>query len=126
MADCLTNIRYRSNQETIQRDGYVVHKNVYIPMRDGMKLCANLYVPTGHDSSKPFPALFSLGPYGKDFHFAEYGKPKTDLYANMAKAIKPLGPDACFELVDPIVWVPDPLLYLTVATKDCRISLTGL
>lgn len=94
--------------ESKAQDGYVRLKDVYIPTRDGSVLCANVYLPTVDDQSTKFPSLLSLGPYGKDVHFSDFGKPKTDMYANMAKAI-PLGPDACFETPDPIVWVSLPL-----------------
>ncbi|KAH7043332.1 Alpha/Beta hydrolase protein [Macrophomina phaseolina] len=93
----------RQTERKVQ-DGYVRLKDVYIPTRDGSVLCANIYLPTVDEKSAKFPCLLTLGPYGKDVHFAEFGKPQTDMYANMAKAISPLGPDACFEVPDPIVW----------------------
>ena len=93
----------RQTEETI-RDGYKRIRDVYIPTRDGSELCGNVYLPTNTDAQKS-PVLLTIGPYGKDIHFAEFGKPETDMYANMAKAITPLGPDACFETPDPIVWV---------------------
>ncbi|KAF9699442.1 hypothetical protein EKO04_002478 [Ascochyta lentis] len=96
----------RRKAEVTIRDGYKRIKDVYIPTRDGSELCGNVYLPTNTDVQK-FPVLLSIGPYGKDIHFAEFGKPETDMYANMAKAIVPLGPDACFETPDPILWCKD-------------------
>ncbi|KAH6643574.1 Alpha/Beta hydrolase protein [Boeremia exigua] len=93
----------RRETEEVHRDGYKLIKDVYISTRDGSELCGNVYLPTNTDVQK-FPVLLTMGPYGKDIHFSEFGKPKTDMYANMAKAISPLGPDACFETPDPIVW----------------------
>ncbi|KAJ4315570.1 hypothetical protein N0V94_005884 [Neodidymelliopsis sp. IMI 364377] len=92
----------RQTEETV-RDGYKRIKDVYIPTRDGSELCCNVYLPTVAEAQE-FPVLLTIGPYGKDIHFAEFGKPETDMYANMAKAITPLGPDACFETPDPVVW----------------------
>ena len=94
----------RRKIEETARDGYKRMKDVYIPTRDGSELCGNVYLPANSNAQK-FPVLLTIGPYGKDIHFAEFGKPETDMYANMAKAITPLGPDACFETPDPIVWV---------------------
>ena len=93
----------RKTKETA-RQGYKRLQDVYIPTRDGSELCANIYLPTNSTTSS-FPVLLTIGPYGKDIHFSEFGKPQTDMYANMAKTITPLGPDACFETPDPIVWV---------------------
>lgn len=95
----------RKTEETI-RNGYKRLKDVYIPTRDGSVICCNVYLPL-RDKPETFPVLLTLGPYGKDIHFSEFGLPHTDMYSNMAKAIEPLGPDACFETPDPIIWVSD-------------------
>lgn len=39
-----------------------VEKNVYVPMRDGVRLAVDIYRP---NSPGRFPALFALSPYGK-------------------------------------------------------------
>ncbi|KAF2844767.1 alpha/beta-hydrolase [Plenodomus tracheiphilus IPT5] len=93
----------RRKTEEAVRDGYKRIQNVYIPMRDGGEICSNVYLPL-RDTEEQFPVILSMGPYGKDIHFSEYGLPDTDMYANMSKAIEPLGPDACFEMPDPVVW----------------------
>lgn len=93
----------RKTEETIC-DGYKRFKDVYIPTKDGSAICCNIYLPL-RDNFERFPVLLTLGPYGKDIHFSSFGQPETDMYSNMAKAINPLGPDACFETPDPIVWV---------------------
>jgi predicted acyl esterase len=93
----------RKTEETI-RDDYKRIKDVYIPLRDGGEICANVYLPTREKPEK-FPVLLTLGPYGKDIFFEDFGRQHTDMYSNMAQAITPLGPDACFECPDPIVWV---------------------
>ena len=93
----------RKTEETI-RDGYIRRTDIYIPTRDGSAICCNVYLPV-RDKGDKFPVLLTLGPYGKDIHFSEFGVPYTEMYANMAKDIQPLGPDACFETPDPAVWV---------------------
>lgn len=94
----------RRKTEEINRNGYKCIKDIYIPLRDGGEICANAYLPI-RDKPEKFPVLLTLGPYGKDIFFGDFGKPHTDMYSNMAQAIKPLGPDACFECPDPIIWV---------------------
>jgi predicted acyl esterase len=38
-------------------------KNVYVPMRDGVRLCIDIYYP---DAQGKFPALIAVSPYGKE------------------------------------------------------------
>lgn len=89
-------------------EGYTRIKNLFIPMRDGVELCADLFLPFSTSKyGQKTPVLCSLGPYGKDTHASVFGLPQTPIYAEMYKHIKPLGPDACFELCDPLIWVRD-------------------
>ncbi|KAG5791714.1 hypothetical protein H9Q69_009249 [Fusarium xylarioides] len=85
-------------------EGYTRIKHEQIPMRDSVKLCADGFLPfsASKDGDK-VPVICSLGPYGKDVHASSFGLPQTQIYAEMYKDIKPLGPDACFELCDPLV-----------------------
>ena len=80
-------------------------KDVYIPTRDGSELCADIFLPLITEQGTKVPALLSLCPYGKDVHALEWGLPQTDMYAKMNSKIKPLGPDAALEALDPLVWV---------------------
>ncbi|CAG9983862.1 unnamed protein product [Clonostachys byssicola] len=86
-------------------EGYTRVKNEFIAMRDGIRLCADLFLPfSASKDGKKVPVLCSMGPYGKDIHASTFGLPKTPIYANMYKHIKPLGPDSCFELCEPLIW----------------------
>ncbi|KAH7247578.1 Alpha/Beta hydrolase protein [Fusarium redolens] len=86
-------------------DGYTRIKHEFIPMRDGVKLCADLFLPFSSSKyGEKVPVLCSMGPYGKDIHASTFGLPKTPIYAEMYKKIKPLGPDACFEQAEPLIW----------------------
>jgi len=40
-----------------------VEKNLYAPMRDGVRLAVDVFRP---DAKGQFPALLSLSPYGKE------------------------------------------------------------
>ena len=44
-------------------------KDVYVPMRDGVELCIDIYLPDGEG---PFPALLSFGQHNKDLLDADY------------------------------------------------------
>jgi len=92
--------------EVVDADGYTVVKHTYIPMRDGIELCADVFLPpSASKQGQKVPVICSLGPYGKDIPVLEFGLPQTTMYADMYRQIKPLGPHACFELLDPLIWV---------------------
>jgi len=87
-------------------DGYTRFKDVFIPLRDGVKICANVFLPSSSlKNGVKAPVLATVGPYGKDVPSTVFGLPKTPIYANMYKAIEPKSEDSVFEVVDPIVWV---------------------
>ena len=48
--------RIRHVKESVERD-------VYVPMRDGVRLAVNIYRP---DAKGKFPALLAIGGYGKE------------------------------------------------------------
>lgn len=99
---------FASKRTTTQSDaaGYTHIKDVYIAMRDGIQLCADVFLPSlTIENERKVPVICSLGPYGKDVYAPEYGLPQTTIYADMYEKVKPLGPNACFELCDPILWV---------------------
>ncbi|KAK4498770.1 hypothetical protein PRZ48_009280 [Zasmidium cellare] len=86
-------------------NGCTRFKDVFIPLRDGIKICADIFLLTSSiKSGEKVPVLTSLGPYGKDSNSAVFGLPKTDIYANMYKSIKPGGEDSVFEVVHPLTW----------------------
>jgi predicted acyl esterase len=43
-----------------------IERDVAVPMRDGLRLLANLYRPAVED---PCPVIMSVTPYGKDISF---------------------------------------------------------
>jgi len=50
-----------------------VEKNVYVPMRDGVRLAVDIYRP---DMSGKFPALLGMSPYGKAIQTLPYPFPQ--------------------------------------------------
>jgi predicted acyl esterase len=105
-----TRLKYQTSTSVVA--GYTRTKNAYIPMRDGVELCADLFLPlSAAKEGKQVPVICSMGPYGKDIHASKFGLPKTPIYAEMYKHIKPLGPDAAFELCEPTIWVRGRFKY---------------
>jgi len=47
-------------------DGVELVKNVLIPMRDGVRLAADLYVPGGRDGTDRWPVVMEYTPYRQD------------------------------------------------------------
>src|SRR5438477_5323687 len=41
-------------------------QHVWIPMKDGVRLAADLFMPLGARPGEKFPAIFKLDPYRKD------------------------------------------------------------
>ncbi|KAJ6020293.1 alpha/beta-hydrolase [Penicillium canescens] len=98
----------RFQTSTVDVAGYTRIKHIYIPMRDGIKLCADLILPfSASKDGQKVPVICSMGPYGKDIHASTFGLPKTPIYAEIYKHISPLGPDAVFELCEPTIWCRD-------------------
>src|SRR4030042_2038203 len=50
-----------------------IEKNVYVPMRDGVKLAVDIYRP---DMPGKFPALLGMSPYGKAIQNLPYPFPQ--------------------------------------------------
>lgn len=84
---------------------YTKIENAFVKMRDGVELSVNIFLPNAVSKGERVPVIASLGPYSKDIHALEFGLPKTEIYANMLRNVKPIGPDSCFELADPLIWV---------------------
>ena len=45
--------------------GLVIERNVPVPLRDGVTLCADIYRPEGPAGEADLPLLLAWGPYGK-------------------------------------------------------------
>lgn len=74
--------------------GVVVHRNVMVPMRDGVRLATDIYRPAGdHDQPDrtPRPVIFERTPYDKA------GTPRTEL--SVAKPVPHSRPELACRLV---------------------------
>jgi putative hydrolase, CocE/NonD family len=81
-------------------------KEIHIPMRDGSYLAANLYQPAVEGK---FPVLMTMGPYGKDTHFASHA-----LAAELYKQVQDKSPYMNGGTPDPDYWVPQGYAVIRV------------
>jgi predicted acyl esterase len=75
----------------------IVEKDVSIELRDGIRLCADVFRPNDTDK---FPAIITLGPYPKDIHFKDWHAERA--FENLPED----GPYMHWESVNPEWWVP--------------------
>lgn len=95
MSDACENIK---KVNTNRLYGMTVEE-IEIPMRDGVYLSANLYRP---DAEEKFPVLMTMGPYGKDVHFADHPV-AAELYKRF---VQDKSPHMNGGTPDPDFWVP--------------------
>ncbi|OBR96799.1 cocaine esterase [Clostridium ragsdalei P11] len=82
-------------------------KEIHIPMRDGSYLAANLYQP---DAKGKFPVLMTMGPYGKDEHFASHPI-AAELYK---RQVQDKSPHMSGGTPDPDFWVPQGYVVIRI------------
>ncbi len=85
--------------------GIVVERDVYITMRDGVKLAANIFRPARPGK---FPVIVALvGPYGKDVgpHDYSYSKYEYHLEGGIHIGTIRISEETAFEGPDPAYWV---------------------
>jgi putative CocE/NonD family hydrolase len=80
-----------------------IHRNIDVPMRDGLVLKANVYLPNAVDRC---PVVMNFGPYGKDIHLANYMRTVWNTCEQRYPEI--LAASSCryvtWEAADPEVW----------------------
>ncbi|OGP50102.1 MAG: hypothetical protein A2Y79_07240 [Deltaproteobacteria bacterium RBG_13_43_22] len=86
----------------------IVEKDASIEVRDGSKLCADVFRPK--DLSK-FPAIITLGPYPKDIHFKDWHPERANDNPDLQ------GPYMHWESVNPEWWVPQGYAVIRVDTR---------
>lgn len=96
---------------------YVVEKDVGVPVNDGLVLRANIYRPAAHGR---FPAIMSMGIYGKDIHFADGFAPQWNVLNQRHPDLFSQGSSgryARWEIADPDRWVPDGYVLVNVDSR---------
>lgn len=80
--------------------GMVVDRDVAIPLRDGVRIYADVLRPTGEE---PVPALLAWSPYGKHEGTLQY---LVRAFPGAGVSEEDVSPYAVFEGPDPAFWVP--------------------
>lgn len=80
-------------------DGLLIERNVVIPLRDGVKIYADVYRPDGALGERDLAPIVGFGPYGKHTTGRSYAE---------TSGVKPewVSKHAGFEAVDPAFWCP--------------------
>lgn len=94
----------------------VLDRDAAVPMRDGAVLRANVFRP---DTPGKFPALMTLGPYGKDVHLSQFMPEAWEALKRRHPEI--LRASSCkylvFETPDPEMWVPEGYVLVKVDSR---------
>ena len=93
--------------------GLVVEHDIAVPVRDGLELRANLFLP---GVEGPFPTIATMGPYPKDIHFRDWD----------AVGVYPLleehGEYMHWETVNPEWWVEHGYCVLRIDSRGTGAS----
>lgn len=95
----------------------IFEKDVEIPMRDGLRLRANVYRP--HAEGR-YPVVLAHGVYGKDVHFRDGFKPQWEVLNRLYPGLTTDGSTGRFlrwETADPERWVPDGYVLVSVDSR---------
>ncbi|MBW1667063.1 MAG: CocE/NonD family hydrolase [Deltaproteobacteria bacterium] len=97
--------------------GIIAEKDVFIEMRDGIKLAVNVFRP---DKPGKFPIIISfIGPYGKDISPHAYSVFRYEYFVELGLTIGKLRISEAtpFEGPDPAFWVPNDYVVIHVDTR---------
>jgi predicted acyl esterase len=94
-------------------DGMLVERNVAVPMRDGIRLFADVFRPV---DEKPAPVVMVWTPYGKH----QNGALDKDSFTGVREDM--LSHYATFEGPDPLAWVPRGYVILNVDARGTWYS----
>ena len=99
----------------------IAEKDLFIEMRDGIKLAANVYRPKKEGK---FPVIMSFGPYGKDDSPDGYSVTKFEFSVEAGLSIGrlTLSKATPFEAPDPAYWVPNDYVVIHLDTRGYHKS----
>ena len=95
----------------------IAEKDIFITMRDGVRLCVNVFRP---DKPGKFPVIMAfVGPYGKDLAPHEYSYPRYDYFVDLGLAVGKfrISEATPFEGPDPGFWVPNDYVVIHLDTR---------
>jgi predicted acyl esterase len=86
----------------------IIERDVAIPMRDGVKLYADIFRPA---DERPVPPIIAWTPYGKHVPF----DPKRFLNAGVKEG--DTSPYTAFEAPDPVFWIPSGYAVIVIDVR---------
>ncbi|MDR6512049.1 putative acyl esterase [Novosphingobium capsulatum] len=96
--------------------GLVIERNVAIPLRDGVRIFADIYRPAGTAGLADLPCLLSWSPYGKHARSNRVFWPHSGVDPAW---LSPLTP---FEGADPLAWCPRGYAVAVVDPRGAWLS----
>jgi len=88
--------------------GMIVERDLPVPLRDGVLLCADLFRPI---DEKPVPPIIAWTPYGKHVPL------RPERYLNCGLIYQDVSPYTAFEAPDPLYWVSHGYAVLVVEIR---------
>ena len=100
---------------------FLMDKDVWVPVRDRSRLCANVFRPKAKGE---YPVLVTLGPYGKDVHLSQFMPGAWDELNKRCPEIAKHSSlrHLVFETPDPESWVNDGYVILKVDSRGAGKS----
>lgn len=95
----------------------IVERDVFIKMRDGVRLAVNVFRP---DKPGKFPVIMAfVGPYGKDAGPNEYSYSRYEYFVELGLTVGTLRISEAtpFEGPDPAYWVPNDYVVIHLDTR---------
>jgi uncharacterized protein len=95
----------------------IAERDVFITMRDGVRLCVNVFRP---DKTGKFPVIMAfVGPYGKDSAPQEYSYGRYDYFVDLGLDVGKfrISEATPFEGPDPGYWVPNDYVVIHLDTR---------
>lgn len=108
-------------ERVVNLDRMRIELDVPVEMDDGLVLRADVFRPAEPGA---FPVILSYGPYGKWMHFGD-GSPRQweRLISEHPEAIRDSSTRfACYEVVDPDIWIPDGYICVRVDSRGAGRS----
>jgi uncharacterized protein len=96
--------------------GLLIERNVAIPLRDGVRIYADIYRPDGVAGTVNLPCLLSWSPYGKHARSNQVFWPHSGVDPTW------LSPQTPFEGADPVAWCPRGYALAVVDPRGAWLS----
>ncbi|WP_129790480.1 CocE/NonD family hydrolase [Sphingosinicella sp. CPCC 101087] len=88
-----------TQHEVLRQEGLRIERNIAVPMRDGVKILIDLYLPDNRSEADKVPAIIGWSPYGKH-NLSDSLWPAADVQPGWISKY------TAFEAPDPSYWCP--------------------